>query len=120
MLIKLYPLRHLSAPDILKRAPRPPSRTETILLFKAKTPLLAIHDGQITVENEQGVGTSFRVMLPVLERDLPRREKKGREGNGRNCHRFGGRGLALSRNHFDHHLPNLFCGSGLFKVQALG
>ena len=29
------------------------------------------HDGQIAVESEQGVGTTFRVMLPVLERDLP-------------------------------------------------
>ena len=28
------------------------------------------HDGQIAVESEQGVGTTFRVMLPVLERDL--------------------------------------------------
>ena len=30
------------------------------------------HDGQITVESEQGVGTMFRMMLPVVERDLPR------------------------------------------------
>ena len=29
------------------------------------------HDGQITVEIEQGVGTMCRVMLPVVERDLP-------------------------------------------------
>ena len=29
------------------------------------------YDGEITVESEQGVGTMFRVMLPVVERDLP-------------------------------------------------
>ena len=29
------------------------------------------HDGEIAVESEQDVGTTFRVMLPVVERDLP-------------------------------------------------
>ena len=29
------------------------------------------HDGEIAVESEQGVGTTFKVMLPVVERDLP-------------------------------------------------
>ena len=29
------------------------------------------HDGEIAVESEQGVGTMFRVMLPVLERNPP-------------------------------------------------
>ncbi len=26
------------------------------------------HDGQITVENEEGLGTTFRVVLPVMDR----------------------------------------------------
>ena len=29
------------------------------------------HDGQITVESEQGVGMTFKVMLPVVEGELP-------------------------------------------------
>ena len=29
------------------------------------------HDGEIAVESEQDVGTTFKVMLPVVERDLP-------------------------------------------------
>ena len=29
------------------------------------------HDGEIAVESEQGIGTTFKVMLPVVERDLP-------------------------------------------------
>ena len=29
------------------------------------------HDGQITVESEQGVGTMFRVRLPVVEKSYP-------------------------------------------------
>ncbi|MXZ11432.1 MAG: ATP-binding protein [Gemmatimonadetes bacterium] len=28
------------------------------------------HDGQITVESEQDIGTMFRVMLPVLESEF--------------------------------------------------
>jgi len=29
------------------------------------------HDGQIIVESKEGVGTTFKVMLPVVERELP-------------------------------------------------
>ena len=29
------------------------------------------HDGEIAVESEQGVGTTFKVMLPVLEKSYP-------------------------------------------------
>ena len=29
------------------------------------------HDGQIDVESEQGVGTTFKVMLPVVEKIYP-------------------------------------------------
>ena len=29
------------------------------------------HDGEIAVESEEGVGTTFRVILPVVEGDLP-------------------------------------------------
>ena len=28
------------------------------------------HDGETALESEQGIGTTFRVMLPVLEREL--------------------------------------------------
>ena len=28
------------------------------------------HDGEIAVESEEGVSTTFKVMLPVVERDL--------------------------------------------------
>ena len=29
------------------------------------------HDGQIAVESEKGVGTMFKVMLPVVEKSYP-------------------------------------------------
>ena len=29
------------------------------------------HDGEIAVESEQGVGTMFRVMLPVVKKSYP-------------------------------------------------
>ena len=29
------------------------------------------HDGEIDVESEQGVGTTFRVMLPVVDESYP-------------------------------------------------
>ena len=36
------------------------------------------HDGEIAVESEQGVGTTFRVMLPVVEKSYPQMGADGR------------------------------------------
>ena len=36
------------------------------------------HDGEITVASEQGVGTTFRVMLPVVEKSYPQMNADGR------------------------------------------
>ena len=33
-------------------------------------PTVHNHDGQIIVESKEGVGTTFKVRLPVLERDI--------------------------------------------------
>ena len=35
------------------------------------------HDGEITVESEQGVGTTFRVRLPVVEKNYPQMDADG-------------------------------------------
>ena len=36
------------------------------------------HDGEIAVESEQGVGTTFKVMLPVVEKSYPQMDADGR------------------------------------------
>ena len=36
------------------------------------------HDGEIAVESEQGVGTTFKVMLPVVDESYPQMNADGR------------------------------------------